>query len=123
MNIRNRNDVDWFDMPEISYRASRIFRALGNPKAYAFLKLLLQEEILSVHEICARLNRKQPGVSKMLRTLRDLDLIRYQREGSTAIYTFKDGESLQSMLGSAELVVQHSMEAGGKVDVVRESSR
>ena len=99
---RIREKIDWFDMPEVPYRASRIFRALGNPKAYAIAMLLLKNPVLSVEQISVSLNRSQPTVSKTLRILRDLDLVRYQRQGNSVVYTCKDGGSLERLLAAAE---------------------
>ncbi|MHC4598589.1 MAG: hypothetical protein ACYS47_06255, partial [Planctomycetota bacterium] len=79
--------VDWFDMEEIPYRASRLLKTLGNPKTYALLRLLLAEEVLAVEDMATRLNRSAWNVSKILRPLRDLEIVRYQRAGRRSLYT------------------------------------
>lgn len=98
---RSRN-IDWFDMEEIPYKASRLLKALGNPKAYALVQLLLREEVLTVEEMSWKLNRSPWAVSKILRPLRDLEVVRYQKKGRHSLYTLKDRKGIQVLVGGAE---------------------
>jgi DNA-binding transcriptional ArsR family regulator len=82
-------DVDWEDMEEIPYRTSRLMKALGNPKTYALVRWLFKERALTVQEIADRLHRSQQAVSVMLRSLRELDIVRYQRQEQNVIYALK----------------------------------
>jgi len=102
MPRKTRQDVDWFDMPEIPYRASRVLKTLGNPKAYALVHLLLEQEVLSVNEMAKYLHRASWTVSKILRPLRDLDVVRYQREGRGSLYTLKDPKRTRALLKASE---------------------
>ena len=101
MTATNNGKVDWFDMPEEDYRSSRIFRALGSPKAFSVIKLLLENEHLSVEEITSRLKRSKWNTSKILRPLRDLDIVRYQKDGRWTLYTLKDRAGMRSIVAAA----------------------
>jgi DNA-binding transcriptional ArsR family regulator len=105
MALRNKGDVNWFDMAEVPYRASRMLKALGNPKAYALVLLLAEHGALEVDEIVRLLDRSKPAVSNILRALRDLEIVRYQRKGAAVIYTLKAPESLREILRRCETYV------------------
>ena len=120
MSPIRRQDVDWFDMDEVEYRASRLLKALGNPKTYALIKLLRAREVLSVDEMARELNRAQPTVSKMLRPLRDQEVVRYQRVGNVSYYTLKDPEAIARILKEAET---HADRAGRQIDAPKKKGR
>ena len=92
-------------MPEIEYRASRICRILGNPTAYKIIKLLLKTK-MSPSELAEKIGLSLPLVSLTLRTLRNIDLVRYETKGNERIYWLKD-ESVSRVCSVLErLVVQ-----------------
>ncbi len=97
-----RSGIPWFDMEEVPYRASRLFRALSNPKAYALCRLLEEGKEREVGELVETLGRHQATVSKILRTLRDLNIVRYQKVGKSTFYTLKHGPTLKKLLRCAE---------------------
>jgi DNA-binding transcriptional ArsR family regulator len=99
---RKAQTVDWFDMEEIPYKASRLLKALGNPKAYALVRLLLREEVLTVEEMSWKRNRSPWAISKILRPLRDLEVVRYQKKGRHSLYTLKDRKGIQVLVDGAE---------------------
>ncbi|GGA41085.1 ArsR/SmtB family transcription factor [Paenibacillus physcomitrellae] len=70
-------------------RASRIFKALGDPTRVKILYLLSQEEC-SVNHIAELLNLTQSAVSHQLSFLRNLRLVKFRREGNTLYYTYED---------------------------------
>lgn len=96
-----------YDMPEKWYRASRICRALANPKAYAVLKLLSQEKMLTPSQLARRLHRHPNTISSILRHLRNLDLVRYQRRGRESVYWVKE-KQLFRVLASLERLVERT---------------
>ncbi len=76
-------------MLETDYRASRICRVLGNPTAYAIVKLLLQSR-KTPSELAAEIGLSLPVISITLRTLRNIDLVRYETKGKEKIYFIKE---------------------------------
>jgi DNA-binding transcriptional ArsR family regulator len=64
---------------------SDAFNAIAEPRRRAILNCLALEE-LPVGDIVARLNLKQPSVSKHLRVLRDVGLVRARRNGRHMFY-------------------------------------
>jgi len=75
-------------MPERQYRASRWCRVLGNPTAYRVLKTLADGP-RAPSELAAELGRGLANVSMTLRHLRELDLVRYRRQGTRLLYRLK----------------------------------
>lgn len=61
------------------------FAAVAEPSRRAILDLLAVEE-RSVGEVVRRLGLAQPSVSKHLRVLHEMDLVRARREGRHMIY-------------------------------------
>lgn len=82
-------DIKWHDMPETEYRSTRIFRVLGNPKTYAIVKLLYKIKKASPSELARQLNRSVKTVSDHLRTLREIDIVEYQKQGKSTVYRLK----------------------------------
>ena len=81
-------------MPETMYRASRCCRALGNPAAYLILRCL-NEKRKSPSQMSAELNMSLQAVSRTLRNLRDVDLVRYETKGNSRDYWVKDEDVLK----------------------------
>jgi DNA-binding transcriptional ArsR family regulator len=76
-------------IPEIRYRASRVCRVLGNPTAYELLHIL-QKGKRTPHELARMLGVSITTVSHVLRSLRQLDLIRYEVKHKQRIYWIKE---------------------------------
>ena len=76
-------------MHETEYRASRVCRVLGNPTAYAIVKVLLKKEA-SPSVLAASIGLSLPLVSATLRTLRNVDVVRYETRGNERTYYIKD---------------------------------
>ena len=85
-----KTSVEWFDMPEVPYRASQICRILGNPKTYQLLMELRRLGSATPSELAPRVNRSQATVCMHLKTLRELHLVRYQRDGKNTLYRLKN---------------------------------
>lgn len=98
--------MKWHDMPETWYRASRVCRVLGDPKTYAIVRLLAMKGKLRPIEIAAQLNRSPATISFHLRHLRNLDIVRFQRDGRGAIYWLKE-KKLVSILKELEAHVKN----------------
>ena len=98
-------ETDWFDMPETPYRASQICRVLGNPKAYQILLELRRRKTATTTQLAAALKRTSPTVSAHLRSLREVHLVRYQREGAKAVYRLKSAD-VERVMDTLEGLVQ-----------------
>jgi ArsR family transcriptional regulator, zinc-responsive transcriptional repressor len=83
-------------------RASRIFKALGDPTRIKILYLLSQEEC-SVNHITEVLHLTQSAVSHQLSFLRNLRLVKFRREGNTLYYTYED----EHVIGLLNQVLTH----------------
>jgi DNA-binding transcriptional ArsR family regulator len=64
---------------------SDIFNAVAEPRRRQILSYLAQRE-RSVGDIAVALGLPQPSVSKHLRVLRDVELVRTRRAGKTRLY-------------------------------------
>jgi DNA-binding transcriptional ArsR family regulator len=83
-------------IPEQRYRASRICRALGNPTAYETLHMLAKGRRTPA-QLAYRLGLSVSTISAVLRTLRDLDLVRYEVKWRQRHYWLKTGQITASM--------------------------
>lgn len=92
-------------MPEKEYRASRVCRVLGNPTAYQIMKLLINREKITPSEIAKELGLTIANVSKTLRSLRQIDLVRYDTERYLKRYYIKD-EIILDVLSTLEKYVE-----------------
>ena len=70
-------------------RLAETFKALGDPTRVRIVSLLVEAE-LCVCDVAAALGMSQSAVSHQLRTLRDLRLVRWRREGRQIFYTLDD---------------------------------
>ncbi len=70
-------------------RLAETFKALSDPTRVRIVSLLADDE-LCVCDLAAALNMSQSAVSHQLRTLRDLRLVRWRREGRQIFYTLDD---------------------------------
>lgn len=73
---------------------SKIFKALGDPTRLKIIHSLSKEE-LCVCDIADLLEMNQSAISHQLRVLRDLRLVKYKKQGKSAIYSLDDDHVLQ----------------------------
>ncbi|MBD1372634.1 winged helix-turn-helix transcriptional regulator [Hazenella sp. IB182357] len=78
-----------FLKPETVENTARIFKALADPSRIKILYLLSQETC-SVNHIAEMLGMTQSAVSHQLSLLRNLKLVKYNRDGNTYYYTYND---------------------------------
>ncbi|MEW6686463.1 MAG: helix-turn-helix domain-containing protein [Candidatus Edwardsbacteria bacterium] len=74
---------------ETHYRASRLCRVLGNPTAYMIL-ITLAERKMTPSQISKRLGVSLATISDTLRSLRQIDLVRYEAKRECKLYWIKD---------------------------------
>ena len=79
---------------EIIVELSAIFKALSDPTRLKIINALSNSE-LCVCDIAAILNMSQSAISHQLRILRNLRLVKYRKEGKSAIYSLDDDHILQ----------------------------
>ncbi len=91
-------------IPELHYRSSRICRVLGNPTAYEILKSLGKSR-KQPSEIATDFKLALPTISAALRSLRQLDLVRYEVVGKGKIYFVKD-ETILAIMNQIEYLVK-----------------
>ncbi len=92
-------------IPELHYRSSRICRVLGNPTAYEILKLLKNAEMKPT-EIASLFGLSLPTICDTLRSLRQLDLVRYETRKDGKFYFIKDAKILEVMREIEWLVIR-----------------
>jgi len=91
-------------IPEIRYRASRICRVLANPTAYEMLHIL-QKGKKTPSELATALGVSVSTVSDVLKSLRQLDLVRYEVKFRERVYWIKE-ETINSVILILESLVK-----------------
>ncbi|MGB9721438.1 MAG: ArsR/SmtB family transcription factor [bacterium] len=91
-------------IPENHYRASRICRVLGNPTAYEMLQLL-KNNMMRPEEIAEEMGLNISTVSMTLRSLRQIDLVRYMVKWQKRIYWIKE-EQLVNVMNELDKLVK-----------------
>ncbi len=76
-------------MLETHYRASRFCRVLGNPTAYAILKIIAKSKKAST-DLAQEIGLSMKTISDTLRNLRQVNLVRYSTQDKNKIYSLKD---------------------------------
>jgi ArsR family transcriptional regulator len=72
-----------------AFQLAETFKALSDPTRVRIVSLLREAE-LCVCDLAAALGMSQSAVSHQLRTLRELRLVRWRREGRQIFYTLDD---------------------------------
>lgn len=70
-------------------RLAEVFKALSDPSRVRIISALSQTE-LCVFDLAATLGMSQSAVSHQLRSLRDLHLVRYRKQGRHVYYQLDD---------------------------------
>jgi ArsR family transcriptional regulator, lead/cadmium/zinc/bismuth-responsive transcriptional repressor len=66
------------------------FKALSDPTRAKIIYALCQENELCVHDIAAVIETTNSAISHQLRTLRNMQLVRYKKVGRLAYYSLDD---------------------------------
>jgi DNA-binding transcriptional ArsR family regulator len=77
---------------------SDVFNAIAEPRRRAILECLASTE-LPVGDLVTKLKLEQPSLSKHLRVLRDVGLVRVRRSGRHMFYRTNGEESAHSLSG------------------------
>lgn len=92
------------DIPTAN-RLGELFKALGDPTRLRIISLLLENE-LCVHTLEAALGMSQSAISHQLRVLRQLQLVRFRKEGRHVFYALDD-EHVRDLVKQGLLHVEH----------------
>ncbi len=86
------------NMPEdeVLGRLSQLFKVFGDPTRMKILHLLLTTE-LCVCDMASALDMHQSAISHQLRILRRHRLVKFRREGKSAVYSLAD-DHVRSMI-------------------------
>ena len=90
-------------MSETMYRASQCCRVLGNPTAYSLLRSLGAER-RTPSSLSRELGVSLSAVSRTLRHLRQVHLVRYETKGMEKVYWVKDGAVFRVLASLEQLV-------------------
>lgn len=86
-------------------RLGELFKALGDPTRLRIISLLLENE-LCVHTLEAALGMSQSAISHQLRVLRQMNLVRFRKEGRHVYYSLDD-EHVRELVKQGLLHVEH----------------
>jgi DNA-binding transcriptional ArsR family regulator len=86
-------------------RLAEVFKALSDPTRLRIISLLLEHEVC-VHSLETALGMTQSAISHQLRLLRQLNLVRYRKEGRHVFYALDD-EHVRELFAQGLLHVEH----------------
>ena len=87
-------------------RVAQLFKALSDPSRVRIISALAHTE-LCVHDLAATLGMSQSAVSHQLRSLREMHLVRYRKQGRRVYYQLDDEHISELFRGGLEHV-RHS---------------
>jgi ArsR family transcriptional regulator len=90
---------------DVMLHIAELFKAFGDPTRVHILSLLLKQE-LCVGDIAEGVALSQSAVSHQLRLLKQMDLIKFRREGKNILYSLAD-DHVRTIL---EMGLEHVME-------------
>ncbi len=71
------------------FKLAAVFKVLGDPTRTKIISALLQEE-LCVCDLTALVGTSQSAISHQLRVLRNMNLVKYRKDGRVAYYSLDD---------------------------------
>jgi DNA-binding transcriptional ArsR family regulator len=86
-------------------RLAELFKALSDPTRLRIISLLLENEVC-VHSLGTTLGMTQSAISHQLRFLRQLNLVRYRKEGRHVYYALDD-DHVRALFAQGLLHVEH----------------
>ncbi len=92
------------DGPTASLLAST-FKALSDPTRVRIIAILSHSE-MCVHDVASLLGMSQSAISHQLRTLREMRLVKFRREGRHVYYTLDD-EHVHSLFDQGLHHIKH----------------
>ncbi len=101
ITILNEHLID----PSTANRLAEVFKALSDPNRLRLISLLLENEVC-VHTLEATLGMTQSAISHQLRHLRQLNLVRFRKEGRHVYYALDD-DHVRGLFKQGLLHVEH----------------
>ncbi len=89
----------------VANRLAEVFKALSDPTRLRIISLLLEHEVC-VHSLEMTLVMTQSAISHQLRYLRQLNLVRYRKEGRHVYYTLDD-DHVRQLFAQGLLHIEH----------------
>ena len=86
-------------------RLAELFKALSDPTRLRIISLLLDHEVC-VHSLEITLGMTQSAISHQLRFLRQLNLVRYRKEGRHVFYALDD-DHVRAIFAQGLFHVEH----------------
>lgn len=86
-------------------RLAEVFKALSDPSRLRIISLLLEQEVC-VHALEVTLGMSQSAISHQLRHLRQLNLVRFRKEGRHVFYALDDAH-VRDLFEQGLLHVKH----------------
>lgn len=83
MEKSSLSEEEFFDI-------SDFFKVFGDPTRLRILFLLQEESELSVGEISEKIKMSQSAISQQLKVLRNNRLVRFRKDGKSALYRLSD---------------------------------
>lgn len=91
--------------PFTANRLAEVFKALSDPNRLRLISLLLDNEVC-VHTLEVTLGMSQSAISHQLRHLRQLNLVRFRKEGRHVYYQLDD-DHVRELLKQGLSHVEH----------------
>jgi len=86
-------------------RLAEIFKALSDPSRLRLISLLMEHEVC-VHSLETAVGMSQSAISHQLRYLRQLNLVRFRKEGRHVYYALDD-DHVRELFAQGLLHVEH----------------
>ncbi|MCC6613679.1 MAG: winged helix-turn-helix transcriptional regulator [Anaerolineae bacterium] len=86
-------------------RLAEIFKALSDPSRLRLISLLMEHEVC-VHSLEMAVGMSQSAISHQLRYLRQLNLVRFRKEGRHVYYALDD-DHVRELFAQGLLHVEH----------------
>lgn len=90
---------------EIIQKIADLFKAFADPTRVQILSLLSQQE-LCVGDIAEAVEISQSAISHQLRILKQMDLIKFRREGKNILYSLADDHVLTILQTGLEHAIE-----------------
>jgi len=105
-NFKNIKELKNKELSEdIIQKLAATFKVLGDPTRIKIINILANKE-LCVCDISELLDMTQSAISHQLRKLRDLNLVKYRKEGRVVYYSLDDHHILQLFNQGLEHVME-----------------
>ncbi len=85
----NENSTNYQINDDILYKLAELFKVFGDPTRVRILYALTIQE-LCVQDIADRLSMTQSAISHQLRVLKQMELVKFRRDGKTIYYSLAD---------------------------------